>query len=60
MDVKYPVQCLLLRREIDRDTCFDIHMLLLDGAPAWTVPQEVLDTPDYAAVCRGCPYHREE
>lgn len=40
-DIKYPVDCPLLGRLTDMDTCFDIHMVVCGEAPEWTAHKEI-------------------
>ncbi|MGN1369649.1 MAG: hypothetical protein ACI4WX_12335 [Aristaeellaceae bacterium] len=60
MEYNFPYLCPMLNRNINMNTCFDIHMLIDDGAPDWTVPQEVFSVGNYKEICRACPYHRDD
>jgi hypothetical protein len=61
MDIKYPVQCPLLgNREIDIDTCFDIHMVVEGTAPKYTAPKEIYEHEDYVEICQNCQFHRDD
>ena len=61
MDINYPVCCPLMdNEEITEEICFDIHMVIEDGAPKRTAPQKIFETPNYADVCTKCPYHRKD
>lgn len=54
------IQCPLMKKEIEDGVCFDIHMVVEDGAPAWTVPKQVTDTPDYKNICLTCQNHKKD
>ena len=61
MDIDYPVTCLLLSgKKIDMNTCFDIHMVVEDGAPKHTAPEESYKLEDYVEICLHCKYHRND
>lgn len=61
MDINYPVLCPLMGgKEIDINTCFDIHMVVSSEAPEYTAPQEIYRHSDYRAVCNACPNHRND
>ena len=60
MDIKYPVMCPLMKREISSGVFFDIHMVVCGEAPKRTAPKEVFDTENYCEICNGCKYHRED
>lgn len=53
------VMCPIMQKEIEDVVCFDIHMRVEGLAPDWTVPEEVLLTPDYKKICLSCTNHRE-
>ena len=38
----------------------DIHMNVEGLAPEWTIPEKVLETPDYKKICLQCPNHRDD
>lgn len=52
------VFCPLMNSIIDYKTCFDIHMIVEDGAPAWTGPAKATSVPDFKNICIKCKYHR--
>ena len=54
------LKCPLMGTEIDEGICFDIHMKVEGMAPDWTVPEKVIQTPDYKEICLACPNHRDE
>lgn len=54
------VFCPLMGEEIDVAICFDICMVVDDGAPKWTVPQRAFDSYDYEKICSKCPNHRDD
>ncbi|NLS84154.1 MAG: hypothetical protein GXZ14_00870 [Ruminococcaceae bacterium] len=60
MNINYPVECPLMGKKIDMDTCFDIHMVVCGDAPKWTAPAEIYATADYVGVCNACQYHRDD
>lgn len=41
------LSCPLMNTEIDEGICYDIHMNVEGLAPEWTIPEKVLETPDY-------------
>lgn len=41
------LSCPLMDTEIDEGICYDIHMNVEGLAPEWTIPEKVLETPDY-------------
>lgn len=61
MDIEYPVKCPLMgNREIDMDTCFDIHMVVEGTAPKHTAPQDIFKHENYAVICNECKFHRND
>lgn len=54
------VNCILLEKEIDEGTCFDISMVAEHLAPKSTMPQEVLLINNYEGICLNCPHHRND
>ena len=54
MDIKYPVLCPLMQKEIFAGECFRIHLVVGGEAPTWVAPQKVID------ICYGCQYHRDD
>ncbi len=54
------VFCPLMGEEIDAAICFDICMVVDDGAPQWTAPQEAFTPDDYEKICSKCPNHRDD
>ena len=46
--------------EIDEGICYDIHMNVEGLAPEWTIPEKVLETPDYKKTWLQCPNHRDD
>lgn len=52
------VMCPLLNREIDGDgECFDISMVVYDGAPQYTAPKEASEHENFKEICLKCPNH---
>ena len=45
------LSCPLMDTEIDEGICYDIHMNVEGLAPEWTIPEKVLETPDYKKIC---------
>ena len=43
---------------ISEETCFDISMVVDDGAPAYTAPAEASEVENFKEVCKNCPNHR--
>lgn len=54
------IKCPLLESKIEDEICFDIHMYVEGMAPDWSVPQKVLEKPEYKKICLECPNHRED
>jgi hypothetical protein len=54
------LSCPLMDTEIDEGICYDIHMNVEGLAPEWTIPEKVLETPDYKKICLQCPNHRDD
>lgn len=54
------VNCPLMGMEIEDGICFDIHMNVEGLAPDWTIPDKVLEIPDYKKICLQCKNHRED
>ena len=54
------INCPLMKEEIEEVVCFDISMVVEDGAPLWSAPKEATDTKDFKAICLSCPNHRNE
>lgn len=57
---KKEINCPIMEEKIDEGTCFDIHMKVEGVAPDWSVPEEVINTPNYQDICLQCPNHRED
>lgn len=52
------VMCPLLGKEIDGDgECFDISMVVEDGAPRDTAPREAFEKDNFREICLGCKNH---
>lgn len=49
--------CPLIDNEITTDECFDICMVVEDGAPKRTAPKGAFDKDNFEKICRSCPYH---
>lgn len=60
MDIKYPVHCPLMGKEIDMNTCFDIHVVVEGAAPKWVAPKKIYETKNYEEVCNSCQFHRDD
>lgn len=54
------VFCPILNRQIKVAVCFDICMVVDDGAPEWSAPGEALAVPGFREICSSCPNHRED
>lgn len=54
------VFCPLIGTEIDVAVCFDICMVVDDGAPKWTAPAEAFTLDGYEETCSNCPNHRDD
>lgn len=57
----YPVPCPLMgNKEIDKDTCFDIHMVVCGCSPKRFAPEEIYRHKNYVNICNNCQYHRDD
>lgn len=54
------IECPLMGELIDEGTCFDIHMVIEDGAPSWTAPEKAVKNPKLKEICLKCPNHRND
>lgn len=54
------IQCLLMGEFIEEGTCFDIHMVIEEGAPKWTAPEKAVNNPNLKEICLKCPSHRND
>lgn len=52
--------CPLIGGPIDDGTCFDIHMVVENLAPLWTVPEKVQENEKRVEICTTCPHHRND
>ena len=52
------VYCPLLGKNIEIPICFDISMVVDDGAPRWTAPEEAY-IDNFEKICSACPNHRD-
>lgn len=60
MDIKYPVKCPLMEREISMGECFDIHMVVDGWAPAYTAPEKATSVDGFKEICQKCEFHRND
>jgi hypothetical protein len=58
--INYPVECPLMNKKIEENTCFDIHMVVSGEAPKYTAPEEIFNVLNYQSVCKNCKYHRND
>lgn len=58
--MKNKINCPLMEDFIDEGTCFDIHMVIEDGAPKWTAPEKAMNNLNFKEICLKCPNHRED
>jgi hypothetical protein len=56
--IDYPVMCPVLQRNIDKGTCFDIHMVVAGEAPVDTAPEGLSKVKNYSDICNNCKFHR--
>ncbi len=56
---KNQIKCPIARRIIEDAECFDVHMVIQEGAPPWSAPQDVVDKPDFMQKCLSCPNHKD-
>jgi hypothetical protein len=52
--------CPLMREEIEYGVCFDIQMVVQDGAPKWTAPETAITTENFEKICKSCKNFRED
>ena len=53
------VMCPILKKQINDTVCYDVHMNVEGLAPDWTIPEEILQVPEYQKICMKCKNHRE-
>ena len=58
VDFTYPLNCPLTGKEIDKYTCFSIHMVVSGTSPKSEAPAEIYNFMDYEDICYSCRYHR--
>lgn len=58
-NIKYPVECPLMEKEIDEYTCFEIHSVVDDNEPRCVAPKNIFKHENYVEICRNCKYHRQ-
>jgi len=51
--------CPIIKREITESECFDVHMVI-EGAPQWTAPEDIMAVPNFKEQCLKCKYHRND
>ena len=51
------IQCPIAGRLIDDRECFDVHMVIEEGAPLWSAPQDIVGKPDFRRQCLSCAYY---
>lgn len=54
------IKCELVDREITDGECFDVHMVIENGAPLWTAPQDIVTIPDFKKKCKRCKYYNRD
>lgn len=52
------IRCPIAGRVIDDAECFDVHMVVEEGAPLWSAPQDIVNMPDFRQQCLSCPHHQ--
>lgn len=57
IDIYEDRRCPLVDKVISTDECFDICMVIEDGAPRRTAPAGAFDKDNCETVCQNCPYH---
>jgi len=58
MDDKW--YCPLMKSDIENGICFDIQMVVQDGAPIWTAPEKAVAIENFKAICKACERYRED
>lgn len=58
--MEFNVFCPLMGMKIENEICFDISMVVDDGAPDWSAPKEALLVPNFKEICTKCPSHRDD
>ncbi len=41
------IRCPVAGRMIDDAECFDVYMVVEEGAPLWSAPQDIVNKPDF-------------
>ena len=49
--------CPIAKKMISEYECFDVHMVIEDGAPKWTARSEIVNQEDFEKRCCQCSYH---
>lgn len=52
--------CPLMDAAIDDGACFDIHMVVEDSAPDWTVPEKAIKQENFKEICLECEHHHTD
>jgi len=52
--------CPIVNREISIGDCYDVHMVIEDGAPKWSAPEDIMAVPNFKEQCLKCKYHRND
>lgn len=58
--MKNKIYCPLMEEEIETEICFDISMVVDDGAPLWTAPKKATQLENFKEICLNCPNHRND
>lgn len=53
------IQCPVAGRMIDDAECFDVYMVVEEGAPLWSAPQDIVNKPDFRKQCLACQHHHD-
>lgn len=54
------ILCPIINEFIDREDCFDVHMVIEDGAPVRTALKKICDVKNFKIICLKCKYHRDD
>ena len=52
--------CPIINKIINQRDCFDVQMVIQDGAPEHTALKEIINNKEYKKICRNCKYYRED
>lgn len=60
MEKRIRIYCPVGDRLIDDAECFDVYMVIEEGAPSWSAPQDIINVPDFEKKCKQCKYYESD